>query len=87
MLRAIDAPLLEYLTHPARSQTEVDDVLFHYFLLHCRHTYAHELGAYEAAANTMDLRAPESWYTYARALKRKIYYHGGRGSWKSRGQQ
>jgi hypothetical protein len=77
MLRAINAPLLDYLTHPSRTQQEVDAILFNYFLHHCRHTYSQELGAYEAAANTMDLRAPESWYTYARSLKRKIYYHGG----------
>jgi hypothetical protein len=36
-----------------------------------------EIAAYGAAVAALDLRSPHSWYPYARALKRKIVYHGG----------
>jgi len=33
--------------------------------------------AYAAAVATLDLRSPHTWYPFARALQRKIIYHGG----------
>jgi ATP-dependent RNA helicase SUPV3L1/SUV3 len=43
----------------------------------CRHAYGEQLLAYERAVATLDLRSPHSWYPYARAIHRKIIYHGG----------
>jgi ATP-dependent RNA helicase SUPV3L1/SUV3 len=39
-----------------------------------------EIEAYDAAVATLDLRSPHTWYPYARAIKRKIIYHGGEHS-------
>lgn len=36
-----------------------------------------EMEAYAAAVATLDLRSPHTWYPFARALQRKIIYHGG----------
>jgi hypothetical protein len=36
-----------------------------------------EIATYAAAVATLDLRTPHTWYPYARAIKRKIIYHGG----------
>jgi hypothetical protein len=36
-----------------------------------------DIAAYAAAVSTLDLRSPHTWYLYARAIKRKIIYHGG----------
>lgn len=35
------------------------------------------MATYQQAVSTLDLRAPHSWYPYARAIKRRIIYHGG----------
>lgn len=55
----------------------VEDLLFDYFLDFCRHSYKAQLDAYQQAVATLDLRAPHTWYPYARAIHRKIIYHGG----------
>lgn len=43
----------------------------------CCHGCRQEIAAYAAAVATLDLRSPHTWYPYARAIKRKIIYHGG----------
>ena len=37
------------------------------------------------AVGTLDLRAPHSWYPYARAITRRIVYHAG--EWKGGGER
>jgi hypothetical protein len=57
-----------------------EELLFGYFAAFCRHTYGAQLAAHERAVAALDLRAPHSWYPYARAIHRRIVYHGG-GCW------
>lgn len=70
---------LHTLYSPARPRYSqaVEDLLFSYFVGFARHTYGQQLAAYELAVATLDLRAPQQWYPYARAIHRKIVYHGG----------
>lgn len=39
-----------------------------------------EIAAHAATVASLDLRSPHSWYPFARALQRKIVYHGGEPS-------
>ncbi|KAF8061391.1 ileS [Scenedesmus sp. PABB004] len=55
----------------------VEAALMPYFIEFCRRQYKQELAAYAGAVATLDLRAPHTWYPYARAIRRKIIYHGG----------
>lgn len=70
-------PQQQLLLNSPSYNKEVEDLLFGYFVAFCRHSYAAQLAAYERAVATLDLRAPHAWYPYARAIHRKIVYHGG----------
>lgn len=64
----------------SRSMTAVDRLLYDYFVAYTNHSvsFQAQVKAYKQAVSTLDLRAPHTWYPFARALKRKIIYHGGK---------
>jgi ATP-dependent RNA helicase SUPV3L1/SUV3 len=43
----------------------------------CKSNFPADVEAYRDLAARCDLRAPESWFPYARLMRRRVIYHGG----------
>ncbi|KAI8473274.1 MAG: P-loop containing nucleoside triphosphate hydrolase protein [Monoraphidium minutum] len=77
MLRVAHPAVADALAAHDSYNGAVEDLLFAYFTAFARHAYGAQLAAYAQAVATLDLRAPHSWYPYARSIHRRIIYHAG----------
>ncbi|KVI08607.1 DExH-box ATP-dependent RNA helicase DExH18, mitochondrial [Cynara cardunculus var. scolymus] len=71
-----DRDIVDYLVSLGPGN-EADRFLFPVFVEYCLEEFPDEIKKFRAMISSADLTKPETWFPFARAIKRKIIYHCG----------
>lgn len=71
-----DRDLVDYLVSLGPGN-EAERFLFPVFVEYCLEEFPDEIRKFRAMISSADLTKPETWFPFARAIKRKIIYHCG----------
>ncbi|KAK9073604.1 hypothetical protein SSX86_007928 [Deinandra increscens subsp. villosa] len=74
--KKFDDDTLEYLLSLSPGN-ESDRFLFPLFVEYCLEEFPDEIKKFRSMISSADLTKPETWFPFARAIKRKIIYHCG----------